>query len=87
MCQKSPIFMFWNFILRYERLILIFVMAHRVKIFSLYVFRSYGKTYTSIFYLRSCQLFKMGTFSHWRHEILARFHQSLVREARPLGSI
>ena len=66
---------------------LIFVMAHRVKIFSLYVFRSYGKTYTSIFYLRSCQLFKMGTFSHWRHEILARFHQSLVREARPLGSI
>ena len=37
MCQKSPTFMVWNFILRYESLILIFVTAHRVKIFSLYL--------------------------------------------------
>ena len=37
MCQKSPTFMFWDFILRYESLILIFVRAHREKNFSLYV--------------------------------------------------
>ena len=37
MCQSSPTFMFWDFILRYEKLILIFVAAHREKKFPLYV--------------------------------------------------
>ena len=37
MCQKSPTFMFWDFIVRYESLILIFVRANREKNFSLYV--------------------------------------------------
>ena len=37
MCQKSPTFMYWDFILRYETLILIFVRAHREKKFLLYV--------------------------------------------------
>ena len=37
MCQSSPTFMFWDFILRYEMLILIFVAAHRKKKFPLYV--------------------------------------------------
>ena len=50
MPKESHIYV-WNFILRYESLILIFVTAHRVKVFPLYVFRSYGKTYTSIFSL------------------------------------
>ena len=36
MCQKSPTFMYWDFILRYETLIL-FVQAHREKKFLLYV--------------------------------------------------
>ena len=36
MCQKSPTFMYWDFILRYETLILIFVRAHREKKFLLY---------------------------------------------------
>ena len=34
---KSPTFMFWNFIQRYESLILILVRAHRVKNFSLHL--------------------------------------------------
>jgi len=35
--QKSPTFMFWDLILRYEILILIFIRAHKSKNFSLYV--------------------------------------------------
>ena len=34
---KSPTFMFWDLILRYETLILIFVWAHRERNFHLYV--------------------------------------------------
>ena len=37
MQKKSPTFIFWNLIMRYETLILIFIMAHREKNFSLYV--------------------------------------------------
>jgi len=37
MTAKSPTFMFWDPILRYETLILIFVRAHREKNFPLYV--------------------------------------------------
>ncbi len=37
MLKKSPTFMFWDLVLRYETLILIFVRAHREKNFSLYV--------------------------------------------------
>ena len=37
MLKKSPTFMFWDLILRYETLILIFVRAHREKNFTLYV--------------------------------------------------
>ena len=37
MCQKNPTFMYWDFILRYETLILIFFRAHREKKFLLYV--------------------------------------------------
>ena len=36
MCKKSPTFMYWDLILRYEILILIFVRAHREKNFPLY---------------------------------------------------
>ena len=37
MLKRSPTFMFWDLILRYETLILIFVRAHREKNFPLYV--------------------------------------------------
>ena len=37
MIAKSPKFMFWDLILRYETLILIFVRAHRERNFHLYV--------------------------------------------------
>ena len=37
MCKESPTFMFWDFILRYETSILIFIRAHREKNFTLYV--------------------------------------------------
>ena len=37
MIAKSPTFMFWDLILRYETLILIFVRAHRERNFHLYV--------------------------------------------------
>ena len=37
MQKRSPTFMYWDFILRYETLILIFVRAHREKDFALYV--------------------------------------------------
>jgi len=37
MLKKSPTFMYWDLIMRYETLILIFVRAHREKNFSLYV--------------------------------------------------
>ena len=37
MLKKSPTFMYWDLILRYETLILIFVRAHREKNFLLYV--------------------------------------------------
>ena len=36
-CKQSPTFMYWDFILRQETLILVFVRAHREKNFSLYV--------------------------------------------------
>ena len=37
MKNKSPTFMFWNMICRYEKLILIMVRAHREKNFPLYI--------------------------------------------------
>ena len=37
MCKQSPTFMYWDFILRQETLILIFIHAHREKRFALYV--------------------------------------------------
>ena len=37
MIAKSPTFIFWDLILRYETLILIFVRAHKEKNFPLYV--------------------------------------------------
>ena len=37
MCKRSPTFLFWDTILRYETLILMFIRAHREKRFSLYV--------------------------------------------------
>ena len=37
MCEKSPTFMYWDLILRYEMLILIFVRAHREKNLPFYV--------------------------------------------------
>ena len=37
MQKRSPTFMYWDLILRYETLILIFVRAHREKNFALYV--------------------------------------------------
>ncbi len=37
MCERSPRFKFWNLILKYETLILIFVRAHRESNFPLYV--------------------------------------------------
>ena len=37
MIAKSPTFMFWDLILRYKTLILIFVRAHRERNFHLYV--------------------------------------------------
>ena len=73
MYQKSPTSMFWDFILRYKSLILIFVRAHREKNFSLYA-EVLEKLMFLFFCLRSCQLFKMGNCSYQRHEMLARFH-------------
>ena len=37
MQKRSPTFMYWDFILRYQTLILIFVRAHKEKNFALYV--------------------------------------------------
>ncbi len=37
MCERSPTFKYWNLILKYETLILIFVRAHRESNFPLYV--------------------------------------------------
>ena len=37
MCKGSPTFMYWDFILRYETLVLIFVQVHREKNFQLYL--------------------------------------------------
>ena len=37
MLKRSPTFMFWDLIMRYETLIMIFIRAHREKKFSLYV--------------------------------------------------
>ena len=37
MVEKSPTFMFWDLIMRYETLILIFIRAHREKNFKLYI--------------------------------------------------
>ena len=37
MCKQGPTFMYWDFILRQETLILIFIRAHREKNFALYV--------------------------------------------------
>ena len=37
MCKQSPTFMYWDFILRQETLIILFLRAHREKRFALYV--------------------------------------------------
>ena len=80
---KSPTFMFWNFIQRYESLILILVRAHRVKNFSLHL-EAMEKLTPLFFALDHVNCSRLGTCSHWRHEMLARFNQRSVREARPL---
>ena len=74
---KSPTFMFWDFILRYESLILIFVRAHREKNFSLYV-EVLEKLTPLFFCLRSCQLFTMGTCSHGLTENSAAFRHWML---------
>ena len=37
MQKKSPTFMYWDLIMRYETIILIFIRAHREKNFCLYM--------------------------------------------------
>ena len=56
MLKRSPTFMFWDRILRYETLILIFIRAHREKMFFLYV-DVLEKLIPLFFCLRSCELY------------------------------
>ena len=67
---KSPTFMFWDLILRYETLILIFVRAHRERNFHLYV-NVLEELRTSVLCLRPCQLCKVATRWYKRYEIFA----------------
>ena len=82
MIAKSPTFMFWDLILRYETLILIFVRAHRERNFHLYV-NVLEELRTSVLCLRPCQLRKVATRSYKRYEIFASANQ----RKRPIHSL
>ena len=71
MLKRSPTFMFWDLIMRYETLILIFIRAHRERNFSLYV-EVLEKLILLFFCLRSCELFTMDASPCTRYEVLAR---------------
>ena len=80
MIAKSPTFMFWDLILRYEILILIFVWAHRERNFHLFV-NVLEELRTSVLCLRPCQLCKVATRSYKRYEIFASANQRRVRDS------
>ena len=75
MLMKSPTFVFWDLIMRYEMLILIFIRAHREKYFPLYV--EVLEELTPLFFDRfgPCELFKMDAGPHKGHEVFARHCQ------------
>ena len=63
MCKQSPTFVYWDFILRQETLILIFVRPHRGKKIALYV--EVLEKLTPLFFAPgSCELFKVDACSH-----------------------
>ncbi len=70
MLKRSPTFMFWDLIMRYETLILIFIRAHRERNFSLYV---------KVLEKRTPLFFALDhvNYSWWMpvHEVFARPYQ------------
>ena len=83
MVQKSPTFAYWDLILRFETLILLFVRAHRVELFIIRA--TFGGTNTTVLCLGSCQLCKMDASPHQRYEVLACFCKRRIREQLSLG--
>ena len=70
MQKNSPTFMYWDLIMKYETLILIFVRAHRETNFPL----SLGGTHTIVLCIGSCELLSVDACSHQGYEVLARPH-------------
>ena len=69
MLKKSPTFMFWDHIMKYEALILIFIRAHREKNFTLYV--KVLKELTPLFFALDHVNYSrwMPSCSHSRYEV------------------
>lgn len=59
MVKKSPTFMLWDLIMRYETLILIFYSCSQTEL--LFVYRSVGTINTDVLCLGSCKLFRVDT--------------------------
>ena len=68
MLKKSPTFMFWDQIMKYEALILIFIRAHREKNFTLYV-KVLERAHPIVLRLGPCELFQVDACSHSRYEV------------------
>ena len=65
MQKRSPTFMYWDFILRYETRILIFAWAHTEKNFALAVLEKLTPLFLTM----------MVSCPYLRHEVLVRSHQ------------
>ena len=79
MIAKSPTFMFWNLILRYQTFIHIFIKAYRLQAKELPIVRQrFGGTNASVLCLGTCKLRKVVICPYQRYEVFAPTYQGGV---------
>ena len=72
--KRSPTFMYWDLIMRYETLILIFIRAHREKKLPS-LCANLGETDTFVLCFGSHELFKVDARPHQGYEVFVRPYQ------------
>ena len=82
--KKSPTFVYWDLIMRYEPLFLIFIKAHREEF--PFVCWSIGRTHSTVLCIGPYKLRSMGASPYQRYEVLAQLCQGWVREMLSLGA-
>ncbi len=72
MIEKSPTFQFWDLVLEFEIIAMIFIRAHRSNDFNLFVCRVLGSPGTLVLCLRPYQLLSLDSHSYSGHAITSQ---------------